>query len=120
MAYTPTVWATGDTITAEKLNKAENGIESAYEVMYVDIAFDPDSHGYVTESVLADVLEAIGDGKYVVFRQTISEGFYAYYGIAAYDSSSIYIVCVTESQGSLVMVGLKWTADGFATWPSAA
>ena len=29
MAYTPTVWATGDTITAEKLNKAENGIAAA-------------------------------------------------------------------------------------------
>lgn len=26
MSYTPTQWATGDTITAEKLNKAENGI----------------------------------------------------------------------------------------------
>lgn len=29
MAYTPTVWATGDVITAEKLNKAENGIAAA-------------------------------------------------------------------------------------------
>lgn len=29
MAYTPTVWATGDVITAEKLNKAENGIAVA-------------------------------------------------------------------------------------------
>lgn len=29
MAYTPTVWATGDTITAEKLNKMENGIAGA-------------------------------------------------------------------------------------------
>lgn len=29
MAYTPTVWVTGDTITATKLNKAENGIAAA-------------------------------------------------------------------------------------------
>ncbi len=29
MAYTPTVWETGDVITAEKLNKAEQGIASA-------------------------------------------------------------------------------------------
>ena len=29
MAYTPTVWATGDVITAAKLNKAENGIAAA-------------------------------------------------------------------------------------------
>lgn len=29
MAYTPTVWETGDTITAVKLNKMENGIAGA-------------------------------------------------------------------------------------------
>lgn len=29
MAYTPTVWATGDVITADLLNKAENGIADA-------------------------------------------------------------------------------------------
>ena len=28
MSYTPTVWQTGDTITAEKLNKLENGVAS--------------------------------------------------------------------------------------------
>lgn len=29
MSYTPTNWQTGDTITAEKLNNMENGIENA-------------------------------------------------------------------------------------------
>jgi len=29
MAYTPTTWVTGDTVTATKLNKIENGIASA-------------------------------------------------------------------------------------------
>lgn len=29
MSYTPTTWTTGDTITATKLNKIENGIASA-------------------------------------------------------------------------------------------
>lgn len=33
MAYTPTVWVTGDVITAVKLNKAENGIKAAYPVV---------------------------------------------------------------------------------------
>lgn len=31
MSYTPTQWQTGDTITAEKLNNMENGIENANE-----------------------------------------------------------------------------------------
>lgn len=29
MSYTKTTWETGDVITAEKLNKMEDGIESA-------------------------------------------------------------------------------------------
>lgn len=34
MAYTPTVWATGDIITAEKLNKMEQGIAGAGLQLY--------------------------------------------------------------------------------------
>lgn len=29
MSYTPTTWATGDTITAQKMNKLENGVANA-------------------------------------------------------------------------------------------
>ena len=36
MAYTPTVWQTGDTITAEKLNKLENGVANTggYDIVF--------------------------------------------------------------------------------------
>lgn len=42
MAYTPTVWATGDIITAEKLNKAERGIASA-ESFVVPVSLEGDT-----------------------------------------------------------------------------
>ena len=35
MSYTPTTWNTGDTITATKLNKIENGIANAGSAMIV-------------------------------------------------------------------------------------
>lgn len=35
MSYTPTQWQTGDTITAEKLNNMERGIENANEPFIV-------------------------------------------------------------------------------------
>ena len=35
MAYTPTTWATGDTITAAKMNKLENGVANAGSVLIV-------------------------------------------------------------------------------------
>jgi len=39
MAYTPTVWQNGDTITAEKLNKAENGIAAASAAGIIPLSF---------------------------------------------------------------------------------
>lgn len=32
MAYEPTVWASGDTVTAEKLNKIEQGIVNGADI----------------------------------------------------------------------------------------
>ncbi len=45
MAYTPTVWATGDIITAEKLNKAEQGIADASEYV-VPMTYDGETFTY--------------------------------------------------------------------------
>lgn len=47
MSYTPTVWESGDTITATRLNKIEQGIQSASTsggggVFYVDIEYIED------------------------------------------------------------------------------
>lgn len=38
MSYTPTEWATGDVVTAEKLNKLENGVEQAVELPSATLA----------------------------------------------------------------------------------
>ena len=43
MAYTPTSWETGDVITAEKLNKAENGI-AASEAFVVPVSYDDETY----------------------------------------------------------------------------
>ena len=39
MSYTPTTWATGDTVTATKLNKMEQGIANAGSVAVVCVDF---------------------------------------------------------------------------------
>lgn len=43
MGYIPTEWQTGDVITAEKLNKAENGIAAAYPVVLTVTVDDQDT-----------------------------------------------------------------------------
>ena len=40
MSYTPNTWATGDTITAEKLNNMEQGIAGAGGVFLVNMDMD--------------------------------------------------------------------------------
>ena len=35
MAYTPTTWVTGDTVTATKMNKLEQGVANAGSAMIV-------------------------------------------------------------------------------------
>lgn len=37
MSYTPTEWATGDVITAEKLNNMEDGIVGSAKVLFIEV-----------------------------------------------------------------------------------
>lgn len=74
MAYTPTVWATGDKITAEKLNKAENGIAAA--VQLVDISEAEPFDGTVViggvDNYATPVADAVFSSYNHVFRFTAS------------------------------------------------
>lgn len=62
MAYTPTTWATGDTITSTKLNKMEQGIANAGAVM---IATDSDN---VLDKTFAEIYNALHDGISVYLK----------------------------------------------------
>ena len=65
MGYTPTTWATGDTVTASALNKIENGIANAGSVASVTVDF---RNGGMSGSVFC----FIGYAKFVT-----GEGFYS-------------------------------------------
>ena len=36
MSYTPTEWKTGDIVSSQRLNKLEEGVKNAYEVMVIN------------------------------------------------------------------------------------
>lgn len=59
MAYTPTVWQTGDTITAEKLNKLENGVANigGYDIVFTMI----ETGGFTADGAS---LEELASGGY--------------------------------------------------------
>lgn len=68
MAYTPTQWTTGDTITASAMNKIENGIANAGGGISVDVqVWQVDSSGTLhAEGDFASALAKASTGKPLV------------------------------------------------------
>jgi len=60
MSYTPTTWATGDTITAQKMNKLENGVANAGSALIVTVT--PTNPGFVMDKTYAEIYEAFKSG----------------------------------------------------------
>ena len=68
MAYTPTEWATGDVITAAKLNNMEQGIEDAFVAPAVTIADEGEvltvnSSGEWVNVALKHIVDIVVDGS---------------------------------------------------------
>ena len=60
MSYTPTTWTTGDTITATKLNKIENGIASAGGALICNFSFDGED--YYLDKTAGEIYDALISG----------------------------------------------------------
>ena len=88
MAYTPTEWVTGDVITAEKLNKMEDGIESASSGgggggLIVNFSNN------TPDKTTAEIAAAASAGQIVVFKWSYEGGMF------------IGIANITLSNGSM-------------------
>ena len=77
MSYEKTNWQKGDVITAEKLNKIENGIESATDSsasggatppLVVPYTYNGSSELYETETTFGEIRQAFESGRVVLFR----------------------------------------------------
>ena len=80
MSYTPTTWATGDTITAAGLNKMEQGIAGAGTVVIFPcfINGDDDNRRIVIDASVNDFVNAsrAGNAVFAVGRLTDNDGGY--------------------------------------------
>lgn len=91
MSYTPTAWQTGDVVTAEKLNKLENGVTSAQ--VYTESETVRFSGSVTTEakegfnvatincdlSDLPEQITVVFDGtEYTVSKTGFGNGYFAY------------------------------------------
>lgn len=68
MNYTPTTWKNGDTITAEKLNKIENGISDLFDLGISVGSWTPTVSGMASYSYQRGRYVKIGDVAIVSFN----------------------------------------------------
>ena len=70
MSYTPTTWTTGDTITATKLNKIEQGIANAGGALICNSSYDDDANNYVLDKTAGEIYEALlaGAPAYIKYQ----------------------------------------------------
>ena len=81
MSYTPTVWTTGDIVTAEKLNKMEGGIEDANEgggssdspIFYVTISYDETTGEPESDKTFEEIATAFAANKIIIAREQSDE-----------------------------------------------
>lgn len=82
MAYEPTVWAAGDSITSAKMNKLENAVANGGGgMMIMECTEDIDKYyaGMLADKTYEDVLGAIQQGKLVwAHMYTVEPGYGAY------------------------------------------
>ena len=67
MSYTPTEWQTGDVVTAEKLNKLENGVMSG--ALYMLVTYDENTGISTLDASYDDIISAINNGQ-MIFCKT--------------------------------------------------
>lgn len=63
MSYTPTTWVTGDTVTATKLNKLEQGVANAGSALIVDV-----ESGETLNKTMQEIYDALSAGTPVYIR----------------------------------------------------
>lgn len=73
MAYTPTTWVTGDTVTATKMNKLEQGVANAGSALICTCSSDGDD--YVLDKTVAEIYDA-----YVAGTPVFIQFFYGTHG----------------------------------------
>lgn len=117
MAYNPTEWETGDVITAEKLNKAEEGIAAASPFI-IHIVVDEATEAVSLDQTYGAILAAQLAGKYCpVIQPEVPDIFPAApYGFVykTYESNGSYIVEVACEKSTIAETQVAIVLSTFA------
>ena len=115
MSYTPTNWVTGDVVTAEKLNKIEQGIVGSSigggGAFVVTFTADFDNGTYTnveTDHTYAEVKAAIEAGQAVIFQQHLDGEEICGQAYAAMFDGFVYAVNFDLNLEDSLMFGTRY------------
>ena len=112
MSYSPTTWETGDTITAEKLNKMEGGIAGAAAIVNFNITWERDSELGVNRLILYasfdEVLAAYQTGSLVTAAARFEDADYSEYSFCRF-----YLCGVDDYNSTVTFYGHDPTSGGY-------
>lgn len=121
MAYVKNTWATGDVISAEKLNNIENGVESAEQggsnlfaiTVSGDGAFD-----HTLNKTWQEIYDAFLAGKTCIITGDDEDSIFSnnsYLVCKVYNGGeNNYVVMIAESSGSAI----EFYADQTSSYPT--
>ena len=74
MSYTPTNWQTGDTVTAERLNKMEQGIQTAVDPFVITCTPTAQDYSGVMDVTFEEIKAAADAGKKIIYKIPAGNG----------------------------------------------
>lgn len=104
MSYTPTTWTTGDTITATKLNKIENGVANAGSVLICTSSYDSNEDVYVLDKTAGEIYDALlaGTPVYIKYQYASINDYTGILYLAPvikiynYDETNLIRICASK------------------------
>lgn len=95
MAYEKTVWQAGDTVTAAKLNKLENGVAMGGAV-YIPVTINEGEQTASINYSYNEIAEIINEGATIIFTIEINDGISFFYVSYIAVESGSYLVGTNE------------------------
>ena len=95
MSYTPTNWQTGDTVTAEKLNNMETGIENAANAFIVTLTPTALDYSGTMDKTTAEITAAFNAGQRILFALNTGVDVVYFYASEWYETSGDVILFAT-------------------------
>jgi len=95
MAYEKTVWQAGDTVTAAKLNKLENGVATG-GALYIPITINVDEQMASIDYSYNEIAAFINNGATIIFTMEVNDGISFFYVSYMAIESGHYLVGTNE------------------------